>query len=241
MASPVTKLPSLSVFIPCFNEAENLDPLIVSLLTFLPEISRQFEVIIINDGSRDQTGVLADALSRKHPEVKVVHHPRNLGYGMALRSGFKSARYEWTFFTDGDRQFNVRELLKFIPFTTNCRVIIGYREKRAEGQVRALPARFFKLYIDLLFRVHVKDIDCAFKLIRTDLIQRINFISTGATINAELLYRLKKMHEPFKQIPVTHYLRLHGTPTGNHPQVILRAGIESIKIYLNLKFGWKFT
>jgi glycosyltransferase involved in cell wall biosynthesis len=241
MANQSSKLNSLSVFIPCFNEEENLVSLVHSLQSILPKVAQHYEVILINDGSHDHTGEIADRLAISDTHLRVIHHPTNLGYGSSLRSGFSAAKYEWTFFTDGDLQFDVTELKKLIPFTSKYQVVIGYREKRAEGGMRVFNANLFKLYINLLFRLHVKDIDCAFKLIKSDLIHQIAFISTGATINAELLYRLKKMHQPFKQISVHHYPRANGKPTGNNPRVVLRAGIESIKIYCALKFGWKIA
>ncbi len=241
MSPNSTKLSSLSVFLPCYNEAANLQLAVDAFLKALPQIATQYELIIVNDGSRDKTGSLADALALKHSHIRVCHHVKNLGYGAALRTGYRAARYDWTFFTDGDLQFDPQELALFIPHTKRYSVIIGYRKKRAEGGFRSFNARLFKLYIDLLFRVHVKDIDCAFKLIKTDLVKSIDFLSTGATINAELLYRLKKMHQPFKQIPVSHYPRQYGTPTGNNPKVIIKAGLESVKLYLALKFGLKVT
>lgn len=234
-------LSSISVFLPCYNEAPNLTPMVDSLAALLPQVAATFEIILIDDGSQDQTGTLADSLAKKHAYIRVIHHPRNLGYGMSLQSGFKAARYDWTFFTDSDRQFDVKELLGFLPYTSQYQVIIGYRIKRVEGGLRALNAGIYKFYMNLLFRIHVRDIDCAFKLIKTSLVKPVHFISTGATINAEMLYRLKKMHVDFKQLPVNHYPRLAGNPTGNNFRVIVRAGIESVKIYLALKFGWKFA
>lgn len=235
--SVTQKLSSISAFIPCYNEEKNLKPMIDAFLAVLPQIALKYEIIIINDGSRDRTGKIADTLAQSNPKIKVIHHPANLGYGLSLRSGFTAAQFEWTFFTDGDRQFNLSELHSFIPYTHDYSVIIGFRHKRAEGGLRSFNARLFKLFIDLLFRVHVKDIDCAFKLIRTDLLHSIEFTSTGAMISSELLYRLKKKHQPFKQLPVTHYPRTWGKPTGSNLGVIARAGFEAITLYLDMKFG----
>lgn len=208
-----------------------------AFLAILPQIAHQYEIIIIDDGSSDQTGHIADSLAKSNPLIKVIHHPSNLGYGLSLRSGFNAAQYDWTFFTDGDRQFDLTELKAFIPYTQTFNVIIGYRHKRAEGGIRIINARLVKLFTDVFFRVHVKDVDCAFKLIRTDLVHSINFISTGAMINSELLYRLKKMHQPFKQLPVAHYPRTWGKPTGSNPKVLAKAGYEAAKLYLKLKFN----
>lgn len=234
-------LSSLSVFLPCYNEEANLKNVVSSLYRFLPEVTSESEIIIVDDGSTDSTGNIAEDLAKELKHVKVIHHDKNLGYGMALRTGYAAATKDWVFFTDADSQFDVTELKKFIPFTPQYHVLIGYRLHRAEGGLRALNARLFKLFIDLLFRVHVKDIDCAFKLIKTSVVRQIKFHSTGAMISSELLYRLKKMGEPFKQIPVTHYPRKFGKPTGNNFKVVLKAGFEALKLYLYMKFGISLT
>jgi glycosyltransferase involved in cell wall biosynthesis len=232
-----TRLSSLSVFFPCFNEEQNVKPLVQSLQKILPKVARQYEIIIVDDGSHDRTHKIARSLAQEDKKISVIHHPTNYGYGASLRSGFAAAKYDWTFFTDGDQQFNVEQLEKFIPFTDSYDVIIGYRTKRAEGFFRAFNARMFKLYIDLLFRLGVKDIDCAFKLLRTDVVQSLPLTSTGAFTSAECLYRLKKKGVKFKQIPVDHFPRQFGKPTGNHPRVIIKAGLEALRLYLDMKFA----
>lgn len=229
------KLRSLTAFFPCYNEEANVTAMVQALLTALPKLARQFEIIIVNDGSQDQTAVLADHLAAAHPQVRVVHHPKNLGYGASLRSGFAAARSDWIFYTDGDRQFDVNQVADFLPYTNDYQVIIGYRKRRADGNFRALNANLFKLYIDTLFRLHVKDIDCAFKLLRREVVQAVPLQSTGAFTSAELLYRLKKQGYKFKQLPVDHYPRQYGTPTGNHPKVIIKAGIEAFFVYAHTK------
>lgn len=233
-----TKLDSLSVFFPCFNEEKNLKPMVDGFMAVLPQITSRFEIIIINDGSRDHTGAVADTLAAGNPHLKVIHHATNLGYGSSLRTGIQAAQYDWTFFTDGDCQFDPKDLKSFVPFTTEYPAIIGFRRERAEGFSRNLNARVFKLFIDLLFRVHVYDIDCAFKLIKTDILQSLPLISTGAMISSEILYRLKKKHLPLKQLPVKHFPRTWGKPTGSNLRVIFRAGYEALKLYLTMKLNF---
>lgn len=228
-------LKSLSVFLPCFNEAPNLRPLVNQLIETLPSLSKTYEIIIINDGSTDDTLKIAYKLVAQYPQVQVHSHSRNRGYGAAIQTGIKVSRYDWIFFTDGDGQFNVKELKLFLPHTKKFSAVIGYRTNRAEGSLRAFNARLFKLFVDLLFRVHVKDIDCAFKLFKADLIKSLPLQSQGAMISTEILYRLKKQKVTFKQIPVTHLPRRYGRPTGNNFNVILKAGIEAVKLYLDIK------
>lgn len=229
------KLESLSVFFPCFNEEKNIKPLVGDFLKILPQCAKKFEILIINDGSTDNTRKIAEKVAANHKEISVINHPKNIGYGAAIQSGISHSQYDWLFFTDGDRQFDISQLTDFIPHTKDFEAIIGYRKKRADGQMRVINARLFKMYVDIIFRLHVKDIDCAFKLLKTKRVQKFSYISSGAMISTEILYRLKKQHLPFKQLPVTHLPRKYGQPTGNNLKVVIRAGIETIKLYYYLK------
>jgi len=230
------KLSGLSVFFPCFNEAENVEVLLQNALSVIPHYAEKFELIVINDGSRDNTKKQVLKLAKLYPQIKLINHQENLGYGAALKSGFKAARYPWVFFTDADLQFDLKELKEFIPFTKDYQAIIGFRLKRAEGKSRTFNAKLFKSFIDLLFRVHVKDIDCAFKLFATKLVQSFDLESNGAFLSAELLYKLKKQNVKFKQIAVHHYPRIRGNPTGANLKVIIKAILDAMKLYLSIKF-----
>jgi glycosyltransferase involved in cell wall biosynthesis len=231
------KLASLSVFFPCYNEEKNVPIMVEQAVQFLPTIAEKFEIIVVNDGSTDQTAAVTKNLQKKYPQLRLVSHKDNLGYGASLRTGFNACRYDWIFYTDGDAQFDMTELTKFIPYTQEYEVILGYRQNRAEGWSRVLNAKLFKLYIDVLFRVGVKDIDCAFKLMRADLIQNLDLFSTGAFICAEYLYKLKKQGVRFKQLPVKHLPRRYGQPTGARPDVIIKALLDAMRLYLKMKFG----
>ncbi len=231
------KLKSLSVFFPCFNEEKNIPFFVDEAINFLPKVADKFEIIIIDDGSSDKTKDVAEDLVKNFPMVKLVSHQENRGYGAALRTGFEVAKYDWIFFTDGDLQFRLNQLANFIPYTQTHHVIIGYRKKRAEGKLRAFNASLFKLYIDLLFRVGVRDIDCAFKLFHRKTLQSLHLESTGAFTSSEILYKLKKRGEKFIQLPVNHSKRKFGSPTGNNIKVIIKAGIEALSLYLKIKIG----
>lgn len=229
------KLPSLSVFFPCYNEAANIPLFIQDALEVLPTVARQFEIIIVNDGSKDGSGAVADVFADQDKRIRVVHHETNRGYGAALRSGFDAARYDWVFFTDGDLQFRLAQIKKFVTYTDRFSVIIGYRRHRADGGIRAANARLFKLYIDILFRLHVTDIDCAFKLFKRTVLQSVQLDSTGAFTSSELLYKLKKHGVIWKQLPVDHLPRQFGNPTGNNPSVVVKAGLEALRLYIHMK------
>lgn len=235
MIIKMKKLLSLSVFFPAYNEEENLPALIEQTMVHLPQFAENFEIIIVNDGSGDNTKTVAEDLAAKYHQVKVVSHHTNLGYGAALKTGFATAKYDWVFFTDADLQFDLAELGQFLAFTDEYKAIIGYRTARAEGFGRARNAYLFKLFVNLLFRVHVRDIDCAFKLFRTELIPPLKLQSNGAFISSELLYKLKKNHIKIKELPVTHYPRLRGNPTGANFKVVIKAGLDAIQLYSSIK------
>lgn len=233
----MNKLTSLSVFFPAFNEEENISHLVEQALKYIPTFADKYELIVVDDGSEDNTRAIAQSLAENNKHIRVISHPENLGYGAALKTGFKEAKYDWVFFTDADLQFNLAELKDLLAYTDTFKAIIGFRTARAEGFGRARNAYMFKLFINLLFRVHVKDIDCAFKLFQTDLLKSIKLESNGAFISAELLYKLKKNHVKFKQLPVTHYPRLRGNPTGANFKVIFKAGWDALSLYFSIKLG----
>jgi glycosyltransferase involved in cell wall biosynthesis len=226
-AAPATRVPRLSYFFPAHNEEENLAGLVEEALDSLPAIAETFEIIAVNDGSRDRTRVIADELTAKHPGVvRAVHHKTNLGYGAALRSGFGAARFELVAFTDGDRQFRVEDIGRLTDRLNAADapdVVAGYRIRRADPIVRIVYARAYRLANRLFFGLRVTDVDCACKLFRREQLVGIQVESEGAFFSAELLIKLQAVGRRVVEVGVPHYPRLAGSPTGAKPQVILRA------------------
>ncbi len=239
MTNTNNSLSSLSMFVPCFNEAKNLPHVLDQALEVLPQVATEFEIIVVDDGSSDQTSQVAREYQKKTKVVKLVTHQQNKGYGAAVRTGIEHSSYDWIFYTDGDGQFDLVELKKLIPLRREGFAVLGYRKKRVEGFKRVIMAKMYKLYIDLLFRVHVKDIDCAFKLFKSSDLKKLNLFSNGAFISAEILYRLKKNKIKFQQIPVSHYHRKHGEASGASLKVILIGLWEPLRLYLRMKMGWQ--
>lgn len=219
------RLPALSYFFPAHNEAANLRGLVEEALATLPGLADQFEIVIVNDGSRDETPAIADELAAAHPEVRAVHHPTNLGYGAALRSGFAAARLGHLAFTDGDRQFKVADLGRLIDrmAATDAEVVVGYRIKRADPFVRTLYARIYRLANRVWFGLRVRDVDCAMKLFTRASLEGVNVESGGAFFSAELLIKLRARGRRIEEVGVPHYPRTAGRPTGAKPSVVLRA------------------
>jgi glycosyltransferase involved in cell wall biosynthesis len=231
------KLKSLSVFFPVYNEEANLEILLKQALRIVSKLATKYELLVINDGSTDASREIVEKLQKQNPQVKLISHQKNKGYGEVLKTGIKHSQYEWIFWTDSDLQFDLSELAHFIAETDHYQAIIGYRAKRSEGLRRNLNAKLFKFYIDLLFRLHVKDIDCAFKLIKASKLKKLHLKSGSAFTSAEILYRLKKQKVKFKEIPVQHYPRLYGQATGAKFSVIIKACFEALTTYLNIKFS----
>jgi len=226
---------SLSVFFPCHNEVDNVGPLVEKTISVLTGLVDDFEVIIVNDGSTDGTREAADALAEQYPQVRPIHHEVNKGYGGAVWTGIRSATKDLLFFTDGDGQFDISEIEKFLPEIDENTAVLGYRIKRQDPFHRILFAWGWKMLILSLFSFKVKDIDCAFKLFRTEWFKDIEPQAGGALVTVEILAKLAKKRINFKQIGVHHYPRTAGEQSGGSPKVILRAFKELFKFYRQLK------
>lgn len=224
---------SLSVFFPVFNERENLPITIERTIRTLESTPFVFtyEIIIVNDGSSDGSAELANSLARQIPNVRVVHHPENRGYGAALKTGIAAARMEYVFFTDADLQFDIIELHSLLVHVDEYPVVIGYRAPRRDPFMRLVNAWGWNLLNRMLFGLAVRDIDCAFKLFRRELVQNLELQSKGAMISAETLIRLTNSDVPVKEVPVSHLPRKRGSPTGAKLSVIYRAFAEMIELY----------
>jgi len=224
------KLESLSIFFPCYNEEGNVERVVNDALEAAPDFADDFEIIVVNDGSKDRTGEIADALAEKHETVRAVHNRPNIGYGGALRSGLAAASKRWVFFTDGDGQFDIRELPRLIELLDRCDVAVGYRAKRADPLLRSINAWCWCTLVRLLFGLKVRDIDCAFKLLPKSFIDQITLHSEGALISTELLAKAKYRGYRIAETPVTHYPRTAGSQTGATIRVILKAFRELFRL-----------
>ena len=224
---PAARVPALSYFVPAHNEEANLEPLVAEALETLPGLAETYEVIVVDDGSRDATAQIADRLAAENPGVvRAVHHEVNQGYGAALRSGFRAARFDLVAFTDGDRQFRVADVGRLTarlaePDAPDA--VVGYRLRRADPLVRTLYARAYRLANRIWFGLKVRDVDCACKLFRRAALEGLRVESGGAFFSAELLIKLRATGASVVEVGVPHYPRTAGSPTGAKPSVVLRA------------------
>lgn len=238
---PGNRVAELSFFFPAHNEEANLEALADEALATLPSLAQKFEVIAIDDGSKDRTPAIADDLAKRHPDVfRVVHHPTNLGYGAALRSGFRAARYDLIAFIDGDRQFRVIDvgrLTERIAAPDSPDVVVGFRLERADPPIRRWYARVYRLSNRVFFGVRVHDIDCACKLFKREALEPIRVSSGGAFFTAELLIKLRFEGRRIAEVGVPHYPRTAGSPTGAKPSVVFRAMRDFWSLRLRLWLG----
>lgn len=221
---------SLSVFFPCHNERDNVERVVLGAVEVLQRHVIDWEVIIVDDGSRDGTAGIADRLAEREPRIRVIHHEGNRGYGMALRSGFAAARKPYVFYTDGDGQFDMNELPLLLARTTEADIISGYRRKRQDGWIRRVNGACWSFLAQWVLKFRCRDVDSAFKLYKREIFGRIRLCSTGALIDAEILARATRLGYTILAVPVTHLPRRAGAPSGAKPAVILRAFRELLQL-----------
>jgi glycosyltransferase involved in cell wall biosynthesis len=202
----------ISFFFPVYNDEMTVRPIVEMARGVLASGAEDFEIIVVDDASPDRSGAIADALQAEDPRVRAVHHPRNLGFGQALRTGFNAARFEWIAFTDGDMQYDVGELVRFLPHIAEADILVGYRENRADGSMRALFSRLFNFCLRRLIGLNLRDGDCGFKLIRKDVVDavRVDYPYKESFYLIEMMRRAAGRGYRIREVPVTHHPRAHG-------------------------------
>lgn len=233
------KISELSVFLPTYNEEENIQNVVENTKKILLGIARNWEIIIVNDGSTDSTRKIAEGLHAKEPRIKVINHDKNRGYGASFKSGLYGSKYEWISFIDSDGQFDFAEIVKFIEkqSETNADIVIGYYKKRQVSKLKIITSKLWELSVYLLFGLKVRDIDCGFKLISKRVVEKISHLESerGAFISSEFLIKAKKLKFKIEEVPVTHYPRLKGVGTGRKLNVIIRSFVDLFNLWWKLK------
>jgi len=222
-APDAPRLPGLSIVLPCFNEQDNVADAIRYASAAAAVVADDWEVIVVNDGSTDATAERAAAFADSDERVRLVVHAVNRGYGDALRSGLAAARMPWVFLTDADLQFDLRELERFVPLAASADVLVGRRAQRRDPFVRRANAGAWNWLVRRLFAIPIRDVDCAFKLIRADLLDGIELKAHGAMISTELVVRLLARGARLEERDVEHRPRVAGEQSGANPRVVLRA------------------
>jgi glycosyltransferase involved in cell wall biosynthesis len=228
MADPVVR--SLTVFFPFYNEEANIERVTGAAVETLVRLGLDWEIILVDDGSRDRTGELADRLAAGNPRIRAIHHRPNRGYGGALQSGFRNATKEWIFYTDGDGQFDINQIELLLPLAGRYDIVNGYRLNRQDPLIRRLNAFCWGALVKYLLKFGVRDVDSAFKLYRSEIFRHIEMKSNGALIDAEILARANRAGYTIGQVGVRHLQRVAGEQTGAKLKVIVLAFQELLRL-----------
>jgi hypothetical protein len=212
-----------SLCLPCYNEADVIAGNLDAALAILPEFVSDFEIIVVDDGSQDPTGSIAETYAESDARVRLVHHETNRGYGAAVTSGFRAARGDLVCLTDGDGQFSLVDLPQLLVACDKADVVFGYRYRRADVIVRSLNARCWNWLIRLLLGVRIRDLDCAFKLLPKWVVEQLKMTADGACISGEIVTQCIHGGLKIHEVPVNHYPRYHGDATGARLTVIGKA------------------
>lgn len=231
----------LSVFFPCYNEEANIQRTVDRAIPIIKNIADKWEVLIINDGSKDKTGEIALKIQKKYPNIRIITHDPNRGYGAAFKSGFYNANYQWIAFTDADGQFDFSDIKKLYrrQQQTNADVVIGYYLGRKVPFIRIWGSKLWELAVFILFGLKVKDIDCGFKLVNKKVIETIPKLQAerGPFITSEFLIQTKKAGFSISQVGVRHFERFAGEATGTKLNVIISGFKDLFRLWYKTNFN----
>ncbi len=224
--------PGLSVFFPAYNDSGTIASLVINALHAARELTADFEIIIVNDGSADSTAEVADELARTYPEVRVVHHPRNRGYGGALRSGFEAATRELVFYTDGDAQYDPKEMaVLWAALDDGVDLVNGYKISRSDPLHRIVIGRIYHHTVRLLFGLKVRDVDCDFRLMRRSIFETVRLEKNSGVICLEMMKKVQDAGFRISEVPVHHYHRAYGRSQFFNFRRLVRTAIDVAKLW----------
>ena len=230
------KSSSLSVFFPAYNDAPSLPDLIARSFSVLSGLVEDYEVIVVDDGSQDGTGAVLERFRQEYaPRMRVVTHPENRGYGGALRSGFAAATKDLVFYTDGDGQYDVGELPKLLALMgPEVGLVNGYKLERNDPWHRIWIGKVYNAFARFLFRIRIRDVDCDFRLMRREILQRAELTSTSGTICVELVRKLELSGCQVREVGVHHYPRLHGSSQFFRLRSLLQTLFQLIRLWIHV-------
>lgn len=231
----IVRVPGISVFLPSHNEEGNVERVVRSYLAELPRVADDYEVIVVDDGSKDRTGEIAERLAAEDSHVKVVRHPVNRGYGGAVISGIRAATMPYVLLCDGDGQFDPADLERLTPFVPEYDVVAGRRAHRADPLMRRINGKAWTTLVRVLLGITITDIDCGFKLFKREKLDGMELRAHGAMISTELMARVAGRDAKVKEVNVQHLPRLAGEQSGANLKVVARAFKELIALYRELR------
>ena len=214
---------TLTAFFPAYYDEGNIAKVVDKAVEVIESMKlKDYEIIIIEDGSPDRTGEVADELAEKHEKVRVIHHEKNMGYGATLKDGFLSAKMDYVFYSDGDNQFDLDEMKKFIALLPYSDIVVGYRKKKQYSTYRKITSMCYNFLLRAIYDIDYVDVDCAFKVFKRDLFDKITIDSVDAFIDAEVLIKAELLGYTSTDVGVKHLPRLDGISTGARPSVIIK-------------------
>jgi glycosyltransferase involved in cell wall biosynthesis len=235
MPQPAISKPGLTVFFPAYNDSGTIASLVITALQTARALTPDFEVIIVDDGSADATAQIADELARTYPEVRVVHHGRNRGYGGALQSGFKAATRELVFYTDGDAQYDPSEMTRlWDALDDSVDLVNGYKISRSDPLHRIVIGRVYHHTVKLLFGLNVRDVDCDFRLLRRSIFAKVSLEKTSGVICLEMMKKIQDAGFRIAEVPVHHYHRAHGKSQFFNFRRLFKTAIDVAKLWAAL-------
>jgi glycosyltransferase involved in cell wall biosynthesis len=235
MTTSVPRKPGLSVFFPAYNDSGTIASLVIAALRTARRLTNDFEVIVVNDGSADATAEIVDELARTYPEVKVVHHPQNRGYGGALRSGFAAATRDLVFYTDGDAQYDPSEMVVlWNAFNDGVDLVNGYKISRSDPLHRIVIGRIYHHTVKVLFGLRVRDVDCDFRLMRRSIFDKVQLEKNSGVICLEMMKKIQDAGFHIAEVPVHHYHRAHGRSQFFNFRRLFRTGLDVMKLWFVL-------
>jgi glycosyltransferase involved in cell wall biosynthesis len=225
----------LSFFFPAYNDGGTIASLVIRAVQAISRLTPDFEVIVVNDGSQDSTAEIADELARTYPQVKVVHHRQNRGYGGALRTGFATASKELIAYTDGDAQYDPGEIeVLWKQLTPGADMVNGYKISRSDPLHRIVIGRIYHHTVKLLFRLQVRDVDCDFRLMRREIFDRVRLERDTGVICLEMMRKIQDAGFRIVETPVHHYHRTHGRSQFFNFRRVFWTGVDVLKLWVQL-------
>jgi len=225
---------SLSIFFPAYNDWGTIGSMVLLALRVAAELTDDHEVIVVNDASPDHLGEILEALVPRYPRLRVVTHERNRGYGGALRSGFAAAAKEWVFYTDGDAQYDVRELRQLWARRRDVDLVNGYKIRRSDPWYRAVVGRLYHHFVKRLFRLPIRDVDCDFRLVRRRVFERVGLTEDSGLICVELMSKVALAGYRIAEVPVHHFHRMHGKSQFFNFRRVLRVLTRMLSLWWRL-------